>query len=425
MKRPVDFLLVNGGELLTFAGPAAPRSGLAMADTGLVQQGAVAAFQGKIVAAGNMGDVLAQVEVLPDAQVLDAKGHVVLPCFADPHTHLVWAGSREDEFVRRLQGADYLEILKAGGGILNTVRATRNATTAELTEVTRRRLDSLLAAGVGTVEIKSGYGLDLETEIKQLQVARQLAGNHPVDVVSTFLGAHAFPPEYNDDREGYVRLVIDEMIPKIASLGLAEFCDVFCEDHVFTIEQSRRILEAGKKHGLLPKIHADEIVSTGGAELAAVVGAVSADHLLMASPEGIRAMAKAGTIAVLLPGTAFFLMKNSYAPAREMIDAGVPVALSTDCNPGSSPTTAMHLIIALACLQMKMSPEEALTAATINGAYALGRGDRVGSLEPGKQADMIITTAKDYREIPYHYGVNPVHKVIKKGKLVFNSQERG
>lgn len=422
MKQRADFLLDNAGQLLTFAGPPGPRCGRDMENAGLVENGAVAAYHGTIVAAGPREEVLQQIELQTHATIQDAGGNVVLPCFVDPHTHLVWAGSREDEFALRLQGADYLDILKAGGGILNTVRATRFATPEELAAAACKRLDSLLAAGVGTVEVKSGYGLNLETEIKQLRVAKQLGETHALDVVTTFLGAHAFPPEYSHDREAYVQLVTEEMIPQIASLGLAEFCDVFCEDHVFTVEQSHRILSAGKKHGLQPKLHADEIVSTGGAQLAADVGAVSADHLLMASAQGIAAMAKAGTIAVLLPGTAFFLMKKHYAPARDMINAGVPVALSTDCNPGSSPTTAMHLIISLACLQMGMSPLEALTAATINAAYALGRGSTVGSLEAGKQADIIVTSVRNYREIPYLYGVSPIYQVYKKGEKVFQKQ---
>ena len=419
MKRPADFLLTNAGQLLTFAGPPAPRRGRHMADIGLIKNGAVAAYQGTIVATGPLNEVMEKVDMLPDADIFNADGQVVLPCFVDPHTHLVWAGSREDEFALRLQGADYLSILQAGGGILNTVRATRSASAQELTAVTRKRLDSFLANGVGTVEIKSGYGLNTETEIKQLQVACELHRTHPVDIVTTFLGAHAFPPEYKNNQEDYVQLVIDEMIPAVAAHNVAEFCDVFCEEHVFTVEQSQRILTAGKQYGLLPKVHADEIVTTGGAQLAAAVGAVSADHLLKVTPEGITAMAKAGTIAVLLPGTAFFLMKQNYAPAREMIAAGVPVALSTDCNPGSSPTTAMHLMLSLACLQMKMSPEEALTAATINAAYALRRGNVTGSLEPGKHADLVITDTLDYREIPYRYGVNPVKTVFKKAKKVF------
>jgi imidazolonepropionase len=416
MRQKADFLLVNAGQLLTMSGPATPRSGSDMGELGLVKNGAVAACGGMIIAAGPATDVMANIETSAATKIYDASGRVVMPCFCDPHTHAVWAGSRENEFVQRLQGADYLEILQAGGGILHTVRATRAAAAEELLIASRNRLDSFLACGVGTLEIKSGYGLDSETEIKQLQTAKTLGMEHPVDVVTTFLGAHAFPPEYSDNKDAYVDLVISEMLPRVA--GLAEFCDVFCEESVFSLAQSRRILEAAKRYGLKPKIHADEIVPTGGAQLAAEVGALTADHLLTVTPEGIAALAKAGIIAVLLPGTAFFLMKARYAPARAMIEAGVPVALSTDCNPGSSPTTAMNLIISLACLSMKMSPEEALCAATINAAHALGRGREVGSLEPGKYADLTVFGVRDYREIPYYYGVNTVESVYKKGNQV-------
>jgi imidazolonepropionase len=367
---------------------------------------------------GKTEEVMRSVTLLPDASVHSARGKVVMPCFVDPHTHLVYGGTREGEFLQRLQGADYLEILEAGGGILSTVKATRVATEAELEGKGKLLLDNFLRAGVGTVEAKSGYGLDTESELKQLRVAHRLDSLHEVDVVHTFLGAHAFPVEFTNDREAYVELVINEMIPRVAAEKLAEFCDVFCEEKIFTIEQSRRILQAGKQYGLKPKMHADEIVSYGGAELAAEVGAISADHLLQVSEKGIAEMARAGVVAVLLPGTAFFLMKNKYAPARKMIEAGVPVALSTDSNPGSSPTQATNLILSLACLAMKMTPAEALTAATINAACAIGRGGLLGSLEPGKQADILIMDAPNYNYIPYHYGINLVAAVFKKGKKV-------
>ncbi len=415
MKKQADFLVKNAGQLLTMAGPQRPRRGGEMEELGLIENGALAAWDGEIVAVGGTAEVLEQVELAPYAEVADAWGKVVMPCMVDPHTHLVYGGSREEEFEQRIKGADYLEILEKGGGILNTVRATREASFKELLAGGRKRLAHFIRAGVGALEVKSGYGLDLESEIKQLQAARHLCETSPVDMTFTFLGAHAFPPEYKDSRDEYVALVVNEMLPEVADRGLAQFCDVFCEEKIFSIEQSRRILEAGKQYNLKPKIHADEIVPYGGAELAAEVGAVSADHLLQVSPQGIDRMAEEQVIGVMLPGTAFFLMKDSYAPARDMLEAGVPLALSTDCNPGSSPTEAIYLVLSLACLQMKMTPAEVLTAATVNAAYAAGMGEKLGSLEEGKQADLLILEAHNYKFIPYHYGVNMVKKVYKKG----------
>lgn len=419
MKQPADLLIKNASQLLTMAGPKRPRKGKEIGDIGLVDQGAVAAWEGNIVAVGKSDEVLEQVELVSYAEVVDSWGKVVMPCMADPHTHLVYGGSREEEFEQRIRGADYLEILENGGGILNTVRATREASFKELLYSGRKRLAYFLKAGVGALEVKSGYGLNLESEIKQLKAAHYLCDTSPADMTFTFLGAHAFPPEYAQNREGYVELVIQEMLPEVARQGLAQFCDVFCEEKIFTLEQSRRILEAGKKQGLKPKLHADEIVPYGGAELAAELEAVSADHLLQISPAGIDKMAEKQVIGVLLPGTVFFLMKDRYAPARDMIEAGVPIALSTDCNPGSSPTEAIYLILSLACLQMKMTPAEVLTAATINGAYAMGLGQVLGSLEIGKQADLLVLNAPNYGYIPYHYGVNMVDAVYKKGQRVF------
>lgn len=418
INQNADLLIQDAAQLLTFGGGAGPRTGKEMGDPVVIEGGAVAARDGKIVAVGKTADVINNVSLLPEAKIISARGKVVMPCFVDPHTHLVYGGTREGEFIQRLEGAEYLEILAAGGGILSTVRSTREASENDLLKKGEKLLDHFLRAGVGTVESKSGYGLDTETELKQLRVAHTLDSLHAIDVVHTFLGAHAFPTEYNDNRDAYVELVIDEMLPRVSAEKLAEFCDVFCEKSVFTVGQSRRILEAAKRHGLKPKLHADEIIPFGGAELAAEVGAVSADHLLQASDKGIADMARTGVVAVLLPGTAFFLMKNKYAPARKMIEAGVPVALSTDSNPGSSPTQAMNLILSLACLGMKLKPAEALTAATINAAYAVDRGHLVGSLEVGKQADILIMDAPNYNYIPYHYGINLVETVFKKGKVV-------
>ncbi|QNU18581.1 MULTISPECIES: imidazolonepropionase [Geobacillus] len=406
-------------QLVTLAGSsAAPLVKEKMSDLGIIENGSVWIEHGTIVAVGADDELARQfADRLAEAEVIDAKGKTVTPGLIDPHTHLVYAGSREHEWTMRLHGATYMEIMNAGGGIHATTKATREASEEMLYEESKRRLDQFLLHGVTTVEAKSGYGLSLEHEIKQLNVAKRLDDTHPVDIVSTFLGAHAVPPEWKHDPDEYVRLVIDEMIPEAARLGLAEFNDVFCERGVFTPEQARLILEAGKAHGLTPKIHADEIEPYGGAELAAEVGAISADHLLRASDEGIRRMADRGVIGVLLPGTAFFLMTKA-ADARRLIDAGVPVALATDCNPGSSPTVSLPLVMTLACLHMRMTPAEAIAAATINAAHAIGRAHLVGSLEPGKKADLVMFNVPNYVQIMYHYGVNHVETVIKGGGVV-------
>ncbi|MGG3007290.1 imidazolonepropionase [Geobacillus stearothermophilus] len=406
-------------QLVTLAGSsAAPLVKEKMSDLGIIENGSVWIENGTIVAVGPDDELVRRfADRLAEAEVIDAKGKTVTPGLIDPHTHLVYAGSREHEWTMRLHGATYMEIMNAGGGIHATTKATREASEEMLYEESKRRLDQFLLHGVTTVEAKSGYGLSLEHEIKQLEVAKRLDDTHPVDIVSTFLGAHAVPPEWKHDPDEYVRLVIDEMIPEVSRRGLAEFNDVFCERGVFTPDQARLILEAGKEYGLTPKIHADEIEPYGGAELAAEVGAISADHLLRASDEGIRRMADGGVIGVLLPGTAFFLMTQA-ADARRLIDAGVPVALATDCNPGSSPTVSLPLVMSLACLHMGMTPAEAMAAATINAAHAIGRAHLVGSLEPGKKADLVIFNVPNYVQIMYHYGVNHAETVIKGGEVV-------
>lgn len=417
MTRPV--WIRHASQLATLAGgSAAPVVGKRMNELSIIEDGSVWLENGRIERVGTDAELEAVYgERVTEAEVVDATGRLVTPGLIDPHTHLVHAGTRQNEFNMRLNGATYMEIMNNGGGIHATTAATRNATHDQLFEESKRRLDLFLLHGVTTVEAKSGYGLTLADELKQLEVAKKLHEQHPVDLVSTFMGAHAVPREFKADPDAFVELVIREMIPEVARRRLAEFNDVFCERGVFTPEQSRRILEAGREYGLLPKIHADEIEPYEGAELAAAIGAVSADHLLRASDEGIKRMAEAGVIAVLLPGTAFFLMAES-ANGRKMIDAGVAVAISTDCNPGSSPTVSMPLIMNLGCLKMGMTPAEVLIAATINAAHAIRRAHDIGSIEPGKRADLAIFDVPDFMTLQYRYGVNHVHTVIKNGAIV-------
>ncbi len=409
----------NAAQLITLQGSSdAPRVKGEMSELGIIENGSVWIEDGVIRAVGTDAELSAKyAERLADAEVVDAAGKLVTPGLVDPHTHLVHAGSRENEFNMRLQGATYMEIMNAGGGIHATTRATKAATHEELFQQSYERLNQFLQHGVTTVEAKSGYGMDWDTERKQLEVAKQLNEQHVIDIVSTFMGAHAVPKEYKERPDEFVQLLVEEMIPKVAELGLAEFNDVFCEKGVFTPEQSKVILEAGKRHGLIPKIHADEIEPYKGAELAAEVGAISADHLLKASEQGMNAMAEKGVVGVLLPGTAFFLMAES-ANGRKMIDLGVPVALSTDCNPGSSPTISMPFIMSLGCMKMGMTPAEVITAATINAAHAINRGREIGSLEVGKKADVTIFNTENYMKLQYSYGVNHTDTVVKNGYVV-------
>ncbi len=417
--EPCDLLIINASELVTVKGASSkPKTREELEEIGIIENGALAATDEKITCVGTTEDVLREVETDQYTEVIDARGKTVLPGLVDPHTHIVFGSTREKELGLRLQGADYLEILKAGGGILGTVESTRNAQDEELFYSAKGRLDTFLEHGVTTIETKSGYGLTLKDEVRQLKTAKMLDKIHSVDIVTTFLGAHAIPKEYKEDPDKYVDIVIKEMLPKVKEENLAEFCDVFCEEAVFNVEQSERILEEAKKMGFGIKMHADEIVPLGGAELAAKLGATSADHLLKVSDQGIKGMAEAGVIGVLLPGTAFFLMSKEYARGRDMIEAGVPISLSTDRNPGSSPTEAVNLILTLACLKMKLSVKEAISAFTINAAHAINRAEEIGSLEVGKQADIVIFNAPNHEYLPYHYGINHVEKVIKKGDLV-------
>jgi imidazolonepropionase len=358
--------------------------------------------------------------IAPDAVVIDASGKTVIPGLVDSHTHLVFAGSREDEFEARLQGWSYQEIAAKGGGINATVRRVRESSKEELKELTRNRLRRLLRYGVATVEVKSGYGLTTADEVKCLEVIADLNSEGPWELVATFLGAHSIPAEYADRRDVYVRIVTDEMLPEIARCRLAHFCDVFCDVGAFSIEETERILRTARGLGFNLKLHADELSARGGAELAARMGAASADHLLCITETGIDALAESHTVATLLPGTAFFL-GLPYAPARKLIERGVRVALASDCNPGTCPTENVPLVGAMACTQMKMLPSESLAALTVNAAAALGCSGRLGTIDAGKQADLVICNVPDYRQLFYHFGVNHVWRVIKRGRVVHAS----
>ena len=420
-REKVDLLIVNANELVTLAGNSdKPHVGKQMRELGTIRDGCLAIKDGKIVAVDKTGEVT---KLFRADIVLSANGKTVLPGFVDAHTHLVFAGFREEEFQMRIEGASYLEILGAGGGILKTVRETRKASVDKLVDIGIKTLDAMLEHGTTTVEAKSGYGLTTKDELKILEVGRRLNQLHGVDIVSTFLGAHAVPPEFKGNTQGYVGLVTDEMIPQVAEKGLAEFCDVFCERGVFSLEQTRRILTVAKGRGLKLKVHADEMSMLGGAELAADVGAVSAEHLLFASAEGVKAMANRGVIAVLLPAAAFSLMIGRFADARLMIDYGVPVALGTDLNP-SCLVENMQLVMAFACHYMRLTPAEAITAATINSAHAVGRAKDVGSLEVGKKADVVVLDVPNHKFLGYHFGVNLVDKVVKNGRVVVDKEAK-
>ncbi len=409
-----DFILRNIGQLVTMAGDSNPRTGKEMGDIEVLEGAYLAVKDGRILEV-NQGEP--GKEIIGEGTVIkDAGSLTVTPGLIDPHTHLVHGGTRENEFSLKLEGVPYIDILKNGGGILSTVRSTKEATHEELYNKAKKSLDIMLSFGLTTVEAKSGYGLDLETEIKQMEVAKNLDRNHPVDIVSTFLGAHAIPMEYKENPDDFVEKII-AMLPIVKEKELAEFCDVFCEEGVFSVEQTRRILLEAKKLGYKLKIHADEIVSLGGAELAAEVGAISGDHLMAASDRGIEMMAREGVVADILPGTSFNLGK-AYAPVRKMIEAGVPVALSTDYNPGSCPTENIQLIMQIGSLGMKMTPKEVFTAVTINAAHSIGRAHEIGSIEVGKKADFVVFDSPNIDYIIYHFGVNHTIDVYKSGKLV-------
>jgi imidazolonepropionase len=401
--------------LLTCAGPA-PRRGRAQADVSPVADGAIVSRDGVIAFVGESDECLRRYRGIQDATVIDAHGCTVIPGLVDPHTHLVFGGDRREELRRRLAGTSYAEIAAEGGGIVATVRATRAASEQELFDGARARLDEMLRLGTTTAEVKSGYGLELEAELKMLRVVRRLDHEHAVDLVSTFMGAHEIPVEWRSNRRGYIDRLTREMIPAVAHERLAQWCDVFCETGVYTPEEAEEILEAGTRHGLKPRIHADELAESGGSLVASRVGARSADHLLFAGPGSIAALASAGVVATLLPIAAFYLKIGRYAPARQLIAEGVPVALATDINPGGGFSPSMPFAIALACFGMAMTLEEALVAATINAAYAIDAHARVGSLEVGKQMDAVIISgdAVDLLGV----GVPSIRTVIKKGAIV-------
>ena len=417
-----DLLVRNIGLLATMAGPA-PRRGAGMADAGYVPRAAVAAAKGRIVYAGPEEGLDPAILRGADAVTINAGGGAVVPGLVDAHTHLAFAGDRDEEIRRRLAGASYGEIAAEGGGIVRTVSATRAASREELAAAIGSRLDEMLLQGTTTAEIKSGYGLATEAEVRSLEAIRAAAESHPVGVVPTFLGAHEVPPEHRADRGRYLDLLIGEMIPEVARLGLAVFCDVFCEEGVFTVAESRRILAAARERGMKLRLHADELAWTGGAELAAELGARSADHLLFVSDEGARAMAEAGCAATLLPAAAFYLRLGRFAPGRSLIEAGVPVALATDANPGGGLSPSLPFAMALACFGMGLSLEEALTAATLNGAYSLDVHGDVGSVEEGKRADLLILRSPRILDL-LRVGVPAIRAVIKDGRVVVDDGRR-
>ncbi len=410
-------ILTHASQLVTCSG-FAPKRGREMQDLHIIEDGAVIVEDGRIAAVGRTEELL---PIANDAEVVDCRGKAVLPGFVDSHTHLIFGGYRPMEFSWRLAGVSYMDIMQRGGGINATTLPTRAASLEQLKEDGRKRLSSMLSFGVTTVEGKSGYGLDRDTEIKQLTAMKELQKEHPVDMVPTFMGAHSVPEEFKGRTDEYVDYIIGEVLPVVSAEGLAEFCDVFCEANVFDIEQSRRLLLAAKDLGMGAKLHADEIVRIGGAELAAELSAVSADHLLQASDRGIEMMAEKGVIATLLPATAFSL-KEPYARARKMIDSGCAVALATDFNPGSCFTNSVPLLFALATIYMGMTIEEAVTAMTINGAAALRREDSIGSIDVGKKADLNILEYPDYQFLNYHFAVNIVERVFKAGEPVYDKR---
>lgn len=415
-----DLLIHNATQLVTCASPNGPKRGADLADVGLIADGAVAIADGQIIAVGTTSDLLADYSAL---QRIDASGKVVCPGFVDCHTHLVYAGDRVHEFEMRIAGASYMEIMAAGGGIVSTMKATRAASLEQLVAASRARLATMLELGTTTAEVKTGYGLSPEAELKMLAAIAQLDQESPCDLVPTFLGAHTTPPEWKHDVDGYVQEVIEVMLPQAEAWYAHShfvnhapfFIDVFCEDHAFSVEQARRILSAGQAQGLQAKLHVDQFNSLGGVEMALALEAVSVDHLEVTNAQDVARLAAAKTMAVVLPAVNFNLGLTQFAPARTLIDQGAAVALATDMNPGSAPCLSLPLVMAIACRYQRLLPAEALNACTINAAHALGLGERIGSIEVGKQADLLILHTADYRHLAYQLGGNLVEKVIKRG----------
>ena len=420
-----DSLLITGASQLLTLGGRGPRRGNSLSDLELIQDGAVLVRDGVIAAVGTRR----QVETLPEArpaEKVDLGGRVALPGFVDSHTHLVHAASRAEEYELKIQGASYEEIARKGGGILNSVKKLRAATSEELKKRALAALQQFAAYGTTTIEAKSGYGLDVASELKILKLHKELAAEQPLEIASTFLGAHVVPEEFRKKTGGakkYIQLLEENLLPEIAARKLAEFCDVFCDRGAFTVEESKRVLQAGRQWGLAPRMHAEQLSRSGAARLAILLRAASCDHLEYVNKSDIRALGKSETAATLLPGCDFHLGLKKYAPARELIDAGAIVALATDYNPGTSPTLSMLMILSLACTQLRMTPAEVITAATINAAYALGREKQVGSLEVGKQADIVVFEVADYREIPYYFGVNHCWMTIKRGRVIHAAKQ--
>ncbi len=418
-----DLVIENCRQVLTCGGPL-PKRKKALQDLGLIEEAWVAAHRGKIVFIGKEKDFKTSICMESPATRIDAEGLVGLPGFIDSHTHLPFAGNRVEEFKLRLAGATYQELAKRGMGIKTTVSATRKASRSELLGLCLSRLDQMLLTGTTTVEAKSGYALNLKDEIKQLLTLREAQKRHPVDIVTTFMGAHEVPREYRGRKNAYIRLLINKVIPEIRRLNLAEFFDVFCEKGVFSLEETRQLVEAARRNGFKIRIHADEFAALGGAALAAEIGAASADHLISITEKGIRALARSKTAATLLPAVSFFLMLKKRAPARKLIDAGAAVSLASDFNPGSSMTSSMLFVMQLGVYLLRMSIEEAINAVTANAAYALGRQTEIGSIEVGKKMDMLLCDVPDYASLVYHLGINPVRYVIKNGKVVVRDGRR-
>ena len=410
--------IVDCSQLVTLAGPQRPRVGVELRDLRIIKDGAMLVRDERIEKVGSRAEI--EPLISSDCEVIESRGRVVMPGFIDAHTHPVFAGTRAEEFEERASGASYQEIAARGGGIQSSVQATRAASVDELVAAGKRYADWFLRGGTTTVEAKSGYGLSLEDELKILRAIKRLGAETQLRYVPTFLGAHEIPAEYRARRDQYIELVINEMIPRFATEKLAEYCDVFCEEKVFTRDESWKILSAARCHGLGLRIHADQLSLSGGARLAAELQTTTADHLEHTDTDGIAALKSAGVQPVLLPASVYALGSSRYPAAREMIEAGLPIVLATDFNPGSSPTTSMALVLSLASTQMKITPAESITAATVNAAYSLGRGDLLGSLEAGKLADFVIHDCEDYRELAYFFGIEHAAAVYARGRLAFS-----